>query len=98
MGRATLNLLVDIACFLTFIPSLFTGLVLYFALPSGGGRGNGFNTYLGISRNQWVTLHDYTSFAFTALIIIHLLLHWKFFRIRKKNVNEDIEEPAEGQA
>jgi len=25
-------------------------------------------------------MHDYTSLVFTALLIIHLLLHWKFFR------------------
>ena len=28
---------VDIGCLITFIPSLISGLVLYFVLPSGGG-------------------------------------------------------------
>jgi hypothetical protein len=31
-----------------------------------------------------VNLHNFTGFAFTALLIIRLLLHWRFFRhIRK---------------
>ena len=95
MRRTTANVLVDIGCLVTFIPSLITGLVLYFFLPSGGGRGTGFNTYAGIPRNQWVTLHDYTSFAFATLLVVHLLLHWKFFRPKKKNGETGSDEPVD---
>ena len=45
MKRITINALVDIGCLITFIPSLISGLVLYFVLPSGGGGfgdGGGF--------------------------------------------------------
>ena len=80
MKRITINALIDIGCLITFIPSLISGLVLYLVLPSGGGRGSSWAMYLGITRNQWLTMHDYTSLLFTALLIIHLLLHWKFFR------------------
>ena len=84
MKRITINALVDIGCLITFIPSLISGLVLYFVLPSGGGRGSGWSTYLGITRNQWVTMHNNSSLIFAALLIIHLLLHWMYFRnIRK---------------
>jgi hypothetical protein len=84
MKRITINALVDIGCLIMFIPSLVSGLVLYFVLPSGGGRGSGWEVYLGVARNQWVTMHDNSSFVFAALLIIHLLLHWKFFR----NINK----------
>jgi len=80
MKRITVNALVDIGCLIMFIPSLVSGLVLYLALPSGGGRGSGWTLFLGIARNQWVTMHDNTSLIFAALLIIHLLLHGKFFR------------------
>jgi hypothetical protein len=89
MKRVTLNTLIDIGCLITFIPSLVTGLVLYLVLPSGGGRGNSYALYLGITRSHWVTMHDYTSFAFTALLIIHLLLHWKFFRNTQRNLKPE---------
>ena len=78
MKRVTINALVDIGCLITFIPSLISGLVLYLYLPEG--RGAGWATYMGITRNQWVTMHNNTSLVFAALLIIHLLLHWKFFR------------------
>jgi Domain of unknown function (DUF4405) len=80
MKRITVNALVDIGCLITFIPSLVSGLVLYFVLPSGGGQGSGWATYLGIARNQWITMHNNWSLIFAALLIIHLFLHWKFFR------------------
>jgi hypothetical protein len=80
MKKITVNALVDIGCLITFIPSLISGLVLYLVLPSGGGQGSGRELFLNISRNQWLTMHDYWSLVFAALIIIHLLLHWKFFR------------------
>jgi hypothetical protein len=75
----TINALVDIGCLITFIPSLITGLVLCLVLPEGGFR-SGWATCLGIPRNQWVPMHNYVSLVFAALLIIHLLLHWKFFQ------------------
>lgn len=80
MKRATMNALVDIGCLITFIPSLVSGLVLYLVLPEGGGRGSGWALYLGIPRNQWVSMHNNTSLVFAALLILHLLLHANFFR------------------
>ena len=87
MKRITINALVDIGCLIMFIPSLVSGLVLYFVFPEGGGRGSGWLTYLGIAKNQWVTMHNNTSLIFTALLIIHLLLHWKFFRHINRALN-----------
>ena len=84
MRHITINALVDIGCLITFIPSLISGLVLYLVLPEGGGRGSGWATCLGIPRIQWVLVHNYGSLVFAALLIIHLLLHWKFFQ----NINK----------
>jgi hypothetical protein len=95
MKRITINALVDIGCLITFIPSLISGLVLYFVFPEGGGRGSGWLTYLGIAKNQWVTMHNNTSLIFAALLIIHLLLHWKFFRHINKALNPKGKEECE---
>jgi hypothetical protein len=77
MKRITLNAIIDVGCLITFIPSLVTGLVLYLIIPEGSGKGA---SYLGIIRTQWISMHNYTSLAFAILLIIHLLLHVKFFR------------------
>jgi hypothetical protein len=78
MKRITINALVDIGCLVTFIPSLVSGLVLFFVLPEGGFR-SGWAVYLGLTRREWIGMHNTTSLAFAALLIIHLLLHGKFF-------------------
>ncbi|RPI37890.1 MAG: DUF4405 domain-containing protein [Methanoregulaceae archaeon] len=84
MRRITINAVIDIGCLITFVPSLVSGLVLFFVLPSGGGRGGSHAVYLGLFRDQWLNMHNYWSFAFSALIIIHLILHWMYFwNIRK---------------
>jgi Domain of unknown function (DUF4405) len=93
MKRVTTNAIVDLGCLITFIPSLITGLVLYLVLPSGGGRGNSYSLYLGITRTQWLNMHNYTSLVFAALLILHLLLHWKFFKNIGRNLKPDEKEP-----
>ena len=93
MKRITINALVDIGCLITFIPSLISGLVLFLFLPSGSGRGGNWATWMGIARDQWLNMHNYTSLAFAALLILHLLLHWKFFRNINKSFKADGKEP-----
>jgi hypothetical protein len=93
MKRVTINALVDIGCLITFIPSLLTGLVLYFFLPSGEGRGGNWVTWMGISRHDWILYHDIASFAFAALLIIHLLLHVNFFWNIRKSLRTDVKDP-----
>jgi len=84
MKRVTVNALVDIGCLITFVPMLITGLVLYFFLPSGGGRGGSWVTWMGITRHDWILWHDIAGFVFAALLILHLILHGMYFwNIRK---------------
>jgi len=78
MKRISLNTLIDLGSLITFVPTLVTGLVLYLYLPSGTGRGGA--SWMGISRHDWVLYHDIAGFAFAALIVVHLLLHWSLFR------------------
>jgi hypothetical protein len=92
MRRVTVNALVDIAMVITFIPSLFTGFVLYSFLPSGGGRGGSWATWIGIPRHDWVLYHDIASFVFAALLVIHLLLHLTYFR----NIRKCFRVPGQG--
>ncbi|MEN6611724.1 MAG: DUF4405 domain-containing protein [Methanoregulaceae archaeon] len=80
MKRIAINALADIGCLVTFVLSFLTGLVLYIFLPSGEGRGGSWVTWMGATRHDWILWHDIVSFAFVALVILHLLLHWKFFR------------------
>jgi hypothetical protein len=55
-----------------------SGFILWFALPSGGGRRGLESLYWGLSRHSWIAIHDWVAIALTAVVVIHLLLHWKW--------------------
>ena len=87
MRLVTLNASVDLLALIVFIPSFITGAVLLWVLPSGGGGfqggaglASGANIFLGLSRQTWVNLHNVTSMIFTILLVLHLVLHWRYFR------------------
>jgi hypothetical protein len=86
LSRSEQNAIVDICALISFLPSLISGLVLFLVLPSGGGGSGGGKgvldavEFLGLTRAVWKDLHNYSSLIFAALIIIHLVLHWRYFR------------------
>jgi hypothetical protein len=55
-----------------------TGLLLAYRLPPGSRGGHGLSS-LGWTRHEWGDLHFWISFAFLALLLIHLALHWRWF-------------------
>jgi preprotein translocase subunit SecG len=108
MRLVTINATVDLLALIVFIPSFITGAVLLWVLPSGGGGfqggaglASGANIFLGLSRQTWVNLHNVTSMIFTILLVLHLILHWRYFRridrcFRAKKQDKCLAEPETG--
>lgn len=63
---------------LTGLVETISGFVLWFALPSGGGRKALELSYWGLTRQTWIDIHDWVAIALVAIVVIHLLLHWKW--------------------
>lgn len=55
-----------------------TGLLLAWRLPPGSRGGRGLSA-LGWGRHDWGDLHTWLAYAFLALILVHLALHWRWF-------------------
>ena len=77
------NFVLFILLFLSGLFHAISGFVLWIVLPHGqgyrGGRGLELvdNTFIW-QRDTWIDLHDWTAVALVVLIIIHLILHWKW--------------------
>jgi len=85
MRRVKLNAIVDMVAFGALVLSVFTGIIPWTVLPSGGGgpragQGTAHTVFLGLGRGEWRDFHTYASLAFAALMVIHLLLHWQWIR------------------
>jgi hypothetical protein len=64
----------------------FSGFVLWLALPSGGGLGRrGIEqVFWTLSRRTWIDIHDWVAVVLTAIVVIHLGMHWKWiFRMTR---------------
>ena len=85
MKRARVNAIVDMVAFGAVLVSLFTGILLWKVLPSGGGgpragQAAGHALFLGIERGVWKDVHTVTTLVFVGLVVVHILLHWKWIR------------------
>ncbi|MDD1651839.1 MAG: DUF4405 domain-containing protein [Methanomicrobiales archaeon] len=82
MNRTSANALVDLVALIAFIPSIFSGILLWY-LPEGGYRGGlnpaALEPFLGLTRSAWENLHLWSSLLLAACILAHLLLHLRYF-------------------
>jgi hypothetical protein len=86
------NLVLDVLIVLAFVVVLITGLAMSLGVVDGGGSGqrHGQNRTLetsadsqaasvvGVSHHDMVVVHEWASYALTALIGLHLIFHWKW--------------------
>ncbi|MBW3004199.1 DUF4405 domain-containing protein [Candidatus Woesearchaeota archaeon] len=79
MNLLKTNIIVDIIAFVFFIPVTISSFVLYYIMPKGTG-GSHAVTVLSLTRGEWVSAHYITGFIFIALMITHLILHWRFIK------------------
>lgn len=76
--RTLLPRILNALLWLVFCAMAGTGLLLAFRLPPGSRGGRGLSAW-GMSRHEWGDWHTWLSYAFLALILVHLVLHWRWF-------------------
>ena len=80
MKKTDWQYLVDTLLFLCIVGIIFIGFLMGFVLPKGPEASESAKYFLGLHRHQWGNIHFYLSLAFTALVIIHLILSWKWIK------------------
>ena len=62
------NTIVDIVAFFVFLISAFSGFVLL------------GDVSFGLARHDWKGIHNISSIIFVILVVIHLVLHWRWVK------------------
>ncbi len=91
MSRNKMNFIVDSASLLVLLALAFTGFIMKCMLPPGtGGRGRIFHggsepgvrvrELWSMTRHEWGDIHFYLSVIFIVLMVVHILMHWKWIK------------------
>ncbi len=69
--------------FILFIFQAISGFVVWLILPRGvldyyNMKNDISATFLGLQRNEWVDLHAWVAVAALAVVIIHIIIHWRW--------------------
>jgi hypothetical protein len=97
MKKARLNAFVDLIALILLIPTMLSGAVTLWILPSGGSgfRGGAGLTedalFWGLNRQEWREIHDFVGLIFFLVMALHLLLHWRYFR----NIHKQLQSKRE---
>ena len=97
MSRNTVNFILDLVSVLNLLGLIFTGYIMRYVLPPGtgglgralhGGQGRGINIkeLWSMTRHEWGSIHFYLAVIFVVLMIIHIILHWKWITYYVKSV------------
>ena len=77
MEKTKINYFVDLLMLIFFVINSITGLIIFFFLPTGVKRG-GYQVFLGIIKQNWVDIHNWSGILLILTIVIHLIIHWNW--------------------
>lgn len=75
MKRSSLNLFIDVLAFIGLILLLGSGLLVRYILPPGSGEHLAVWT---LTRHEWGGVHFWIAVFLTAVVTVHLILHWRW--------------------
>lgn len=77
---------VDTLMFLCMVGIVLIGLLMGFVIPEGRLGPGQSKFFLGVHRHQWGDIHLWLSLAFTALVVVHIVLAWSWFKGKAKGL------------
>ncbi|MCK4835243.1 MAG: DUF4405 domain-containing protein [Candidatus Aminicenantes bacterium] len=86
MRKTTSRFWVDVVLFIALFGLVITGLIMTFFTDSGPYVKETSKYFLELHRHQWGGIHLYFAIAFTILILVHLILEWRWIKEKTKNL------------
>ena len=92
MRKVTQNYVLFVLLFCLGLFQAVSGFIMWLAVPhaGGGSRGAGSTaTFWSLSRDNWIDLHDWVAVALVAMVVLHIVLHWKWLIRVGQNLFKD---------
>ena len=86
MKKSDWQYLVDTLLFLSIAGITLIGFLMGLVIPKGPTAPESSKYFLGLHRHQWSNIHFYLSIAFVILVIIHLILSWKWIKNKSRQI------------
>ncbi len=90
MKKSDWQYLIDSFLFINIVGIVIIGFLLGLVIPQGPSVAESSKYFLGLHRHDWGRIHFYLSIAFTVLIIIHLILSWKWIKAKAKQIFKNV--------
>jgi len=94
MKESDWRYLVDALLFVCLIGMAFIGVLLGLVISEGPVSSGGSKYFLGLHRHQWGNIHAYLSIAFVVLMIVHIVLSWKWIKAKTLQIFKRRATPA----
>jgi cytochrome b subunit of formate dehydrogenase len=78
MKRSEVLFILAVFLFLLSLLEAVSGFVFWLALPHGGGNRGADQVFWNLTRTSWVDIHDWAAVALLVILIVHIILHWKW--------------------
>jgi len=85
MNKSLIDYIVDVLMGLSFLVTAMTGVIIFFFLPGGVPR-SGYQTFLGIIKQDWTSAHNWSGLIMIFLVLVHLVLHWRWILCMTKSL------------
>ncbi len=94
MNKSKTNFIIDAIMFLIMMSLVGTGFVRKYILLSGSASRAVYGRkvdmlMLGLTRDDWSTVHLYVGYFLMFLLLLHIILHWKQITVMFKQLIKD---------
>jgi hypothetical protein len=86
MKESDWRYLVDALLFICLGGMTLIGILLGLVIPAGPVSSESAKYFLALHRHQWGNIHAYLSIGFVVLIIVHIVLNWKWITAKTSQI------------
>jgi len=86
MKRSDWQYIVDTLLFICFIGIAIVGFLMGLVIPRGPQASKEAKYFLSLYRHQWGNIHFYLCISFVVLLIIHLILSWRWIKGKARHL------------